>query len=311
MKQTYLIAAVVVMAGMISTALPAQEYPANAFNRRAMNDIRFDDYKGFEKDWKLVTVTFRTDIGEQRFAFANELAYKTLLSGQTDYPDGAVFGKVGVAVAGDAAFKDSKVPSGASRYQIMVRNKEKYADTGGWGYAIFNADGLVLTKSPEDTDKGMAGLCYECHKLVTDRGYVFSRPLDLSPDNYLAVQKELGILSPEYDFIDSDVSKLPPWVVRQLPEDTKKVRYLKSDLRKLVFSGPLVEIIPVLEAEAVRSNMPAIVIGDNKEVFGAYINKDEPLADEPACQEGQKPFVTFWSLEMTGMGMGRSHSCRF
>ena len=59
-----------------------------------MNGISLKDYRGFDKKWKLVTVRYRKDTGEMRFVYANPLAEKTLMSGKTDYPDGAVFAKV-------------------------------------------------------------------------------------------------------------------------------------------------------------------------------------------------------------------------
>jgi hypothetical protein len=52
--------------------------------------------------------------------------------------------------------------------QFMVKDAKKYASTGGWKYAQFD-DGKPLT------DAAALQSCFECHKAVTDRDYVFTR----------------------------------------------------------------------------------------------------------------------------------------
>ncbi len=104
-----------------------------------MNDIKLGDYTDFEQKWPLITVRYRTDTTEMRFTYANPIADTVLKTGGTDYPDGAVFAKIGLMTADDPEFVSSKVPSGAKRFQFMVRDKVKYAATGGWGYAVFGA----------------------------------------------------------------------------------------------------------------------------------------------------------------------------
>ena len=98
-----------------------------------MSGYTFNDYRDFQKNWKLVTVRYRKDTDEMRFTYANDLAYSTLMSGKTDYPDGAVFAKIGFKTEPDPAFSSSAVPSGIRRYQFMVRDSKKHTSTNGWG----------------------------------------------------------------------------------------------------------------------------------------------------------------------------------
>ena len=52
--------------------------------------------------------------------------------------------------------------------QFMVKDAAKYASTGGWKYAQFD-DGKPLA------DAAQLQSCFECHKAVKDRDYVFTR----------------------------------------------------------------------------------------------------------------------------------------
>jgi len=134
-----------------------------------MNGIRHSTYRGFDKNWRLVTVRYRKDSGEMRFTYANKLAWKNLLARTKDYSEGAVFAKISVITEDDPRFISSAVPAGAQRIQYMVRNKTKYADTGGWGYALFDADGKTFAEEP----KMKSQACAACHLIVADLGHVF------------------------------------------------------------------------------------------------------------------------------------------
>src|ERR1035437_2450819 len=128
----------------------------------SMNGISYSDYANFEEKWKFITVRYRMDTSEQRFIWANASALQTLEAGSADYPDGAVFAKIGFMTEEDPAFKSSRVPSGALRYQFMVRDKKKYATTGGWGYALFDGNKTTLAGNPAN----QAQACFGCHQLV-------------------------------------------------------------------------------------------------------------------------------------------------
>ncbi|MGZ3743153.1 MAG: cytochrome P460 family protein, partial [Pseudobdellovibrionaceae bacterium] len=155
---------------------PLPTMPPEETGAEQMNGIVFKNYIGFEKKYKLVTVRYRTDSGEQRFVYANDIAFKALQKGSTNYPDGAVFAKIGVATKDDPAFLSSKVPGGPQRIQLMVRNKKKYKETGGWGYALFSPRGHTFSNDLQVETKA----CYACHQLVPDRGQVFSQSFNLS-----------------------------------------------------------------------------------------------------------------------------------
>jgi len=258
-----------------------------ALDMTEMNGIRFRDYADFQKKWELVTVRFRTDINEQRFIYANKSARAVLKNGSTDYPDGAVFGKIGVMTGDDPEFTSSKVPSGAVRVQFMVRNKKKYASTDGWGYALFNARGTRLVGDPPQTQ---AQACFACHQMAKDRGEVFAQLMNV----WVAAPSTAAMggipASINASFSEKPVKQLPPEAQRLVPPGTDTVSFLEGPLRKHVFGGTLDEVRPTLIQEVKRAHRPAILLSeDNKHVSIIF----PAAAKDSSCAKGYMAFKSY------------------
>ena len=268
------------------------------------NGIRLNDFKGFEDNWKLVTVHYRTDTAQIRFVYANPIAYEALVKGSTDYPDGAVFAKIAVASEDDPAFIDSKIPSGALRDQLMVRDKIKYAASGGWGFAYFPFQQPAPVKNPSPVSIPKHGqkplpepdtkdACFACHQIVKDRGYVFSFPARLKGD---APAISTNLVTPVVSFSTMDRKKLPENIRALIPSISQHVRILQPqtpDPDHLVYVG---EFRPILINEARRSDLPALFYSN---AGAAYIIVtplgQSHLPDGTACAQGQKAFETYGS----------------
>jgi hypothetical protein len=257
-----------------------------------MNGIRLRDYPDFQK-WQQVTVRFRTDSGEMRFIFANKIAYRALISHVTDYPDGAVFAKIGVMTQDDPEFTSSKVPSGARRIQFMLRAKKKYAATGGWGYALLAPDGHRLNRTV--TPENQAQACDVCHQLVKDsRGEVFAQPFTLLPDGAALAAKQNASINPQASFQDHTAAGLPEAVRSVLPPHTNTVRFIEGAMRDHVFSGTENEIQPVLIKESVRSGQPAMLLATDNNQFALVYRASAP--QDVSCQKPQVPMKVYWSV---------------
>lgn len=232
-----------------------------------MNGISYSNYEGFEEKWKFVTVRYRSDSGEQRFTWGNDLAMKTLEAGSVDFPDGAVFAKIGFATEKDPQFESSMVPSGAKRYQFMVRDKKKYASTGGWGYALFDGNKLTYDGDP----MAQAQACYACHLLVPKRGQVFSQPIKISAFAAKVPapieNKEVAVGAVKFETVP--LKKFPEVVRRSLPEGSPKVRSITGELRNNVFRGTIDEIRPTLVEEVKRTGLPAALVASRDAQFAA------------------------------------------
>lgn len=258
--------------------------PDQFAGKTEMNGIRFDDYKGFEDDWKLVTVRYREDSREQRFTYANEKAWRALKSGKSDYPDGAVFGKVGFLTGHDPIFPSSVVPSSHKRVQLMIRDRKRYAQTDGWGYALFNSDGKTFNGEPAQT----AVACAACHRIAKDRGYVFSQSMNPS-HKASPFQKKIGTAaSSELRFETTPRSALPDFAARNIPAGSRSVLLLKGDIQKNLFEGTLNEILPVLIQKSVASKMPTVLMSDDQRLFSAAYLEESSRR----CASGEREIQT-------------------
>ena len=56
----------------------------------------------------------------------------------------------------------------------MIKDKNKYASTGGWGYGRWLGEKL----KPYEGKNGLSAEmeCYGCHTLVKNNDYVFTKP---------------------------------------------------------------------------------------------------------------------------------------
>lgn len=255
-----------------------------------MNGYSLKDYPHFAQDWAFVTVRYRKDTGEMRITYANDSAWKTLSEGKTDYPDGAIFAKIGLMTQEDKGFVSSMVPSGAQRYQLMVMDKIKHKDTDGWGYALFDQSGLTFGEDPKQQEQA----CHACHKLVPERGYVFSQPVHLQMGIDKKFQLNFGgvadraqeVLDGKLNFETVKIADLPEKLKKKLPTDIKEVRKLRGDLEKKLFYGTLDEIRPSLARESIRTGLPAALVGQDGRLFSVAFM--DPEKKECSLENGKK-----------------------
>ncbi|MFK7872766.1 MAG: cytochrome P460 family protein [Oligoflexales bacterium] len=141
-------------------------------NLREMNGVSPGLYDNFWINWKLVSVRFREDNREQRFIYANEIAYESLKKGRHIFPDGSVFGKVAFKTKPDRNFPNSLEPYDFSRLQLMVKDRKKYSKSDGWSYWLY----LDNDKLSRKKDKERFQACHACHTLVEKNDFIFTTP---------------------------------------------------------------------------------------------------------------------------------------
>ncbi len=241
--------------------LPFNSQAANFGGKSEMNGYSINDYPNFDSEWRLVTVRFRTDKREMRFTYANDIAYKALISGSNQYPDGSVFAKIGAITAIDPKFPSSEVPSGTLRYQLMVKDSKKHKKTDGWGYALFDANKLTFAEDP----KAQETACHACHKIVPEKGFVFSERMQISPFKPIStttpIVEQMKMMS---NFQLKKRGKLTQQVQALLPAEFKEIYNLEHDMRDHVFQGTLDEIVPTLILQTKKTGKPA-----------GFFNRDE------------------------------------
>ena len=94
-------------------------------------------------------------------------------------PDGAKMAKIHWLPKPNAFFPDATVPGNLVNVDFMVKDAKRFADSGGWGYAVFDYDGATDTFKPGTTagtpPQGNDARCgYACHTRAKARDYVFT-----------------------------------------------------------------------------------------------------------------------------------------
>ena len=128
------------------------------------------------RDWRLISVAREEgDLDDIRAVLGNDAAIDTYRRGATPFADGTVIARLAWSYESseenDKSFgrKQSFVAGHPKNgVQFMVKDATKYASTGGWLYAQFD-DGKPLR------DAARIQACFQCHKAVDGRDYVFTR----------------------------------------------------------------------------------------------------------------------------------------
>lgn len=142
--------------------------------------LAFSEFRGYE-DWAVVSVSR----SEKALAviLANPAmigAYRAGAPGNgKPFPDGAKMAKIHWDPKKNEFFPDATVPGVQLDADFMVKDSKRFADSGGWGYAVFRYDAVsdtftpgTLTQQPPQANDAKCGLA--CHMIVQSRDYVFT-----------------------------------------------------------------------------------------------------------------------------------------
>ena len=252
-----------------------------------MIGYHLEDFGPFAETWKMVTVRYREDSGEMRMTYANPIAAKAMAEKRDkyDYPDGSIFAKIGIKTERDPLFASSIVPSGAKRFQFMIRDKKKYADTDGWGYVLFDSQGLTF---PGDVHANIQA-CHACHKVAESRDYVFCEQADFnSQKNMFKEIKERRekLQQGMKDSFQLREKKNLPKLVRKYVKKSNDLRFYEGPIREATFSGTVDEIVPMLVIESIRANKPALFLAKNEKEFSLV----SAIKSDQKCADSMKPY---------------------
>ena len=85
-------------------------------------------------------------------------------------PDGAKMAKIHWKPKQNEFFPDATVPGSLLNVDFMVKDSKRFADSGGWGYAVFNHDVATHTMV---ADPATANCGHVCHVAVKSKDYIF------------------------------------------------------------------------------------------------------------------------------------------
>jgi Cytochrome P460 len=94
-------------------------------------------------------------------------------------PDGSRMAKIHWRAKPNQFFADATVPGELVNVDLMVKDSKRFADSGGWGYAVFDYNAASDTFTPGTTagtpPQGNDAKCgLACHTVVKGRDYVFT-----------------------------------------------------------------------------------------------------------------------------------------
>jgi len=231
----------------------------------------------FWQDWNLVTVRFRTSPAEQRFVYANDIAWEALKKGAKSFPEGSMLGKIAFMVGFDPRFPSSYEPNEFSRIQIMKKDSKAYSESNGWGYAIYVGAGPAQKRS-FGKEEMMA--CHACHNLVKDRDFVFSTAL--FNDAPKKQRKPFSLLNAFQLTEKTKLSQRPKEILRELPKFNFNKLYQYS---MPSFVGTINESENTLGRLASSNDYPLLFWSTNNKAFVFAVKEREPAS---GCKNSAK-----------------------
>ena len=145
------------------------------------NGLSFAEFRGYE-DWQTIAVS---QSGEKIETILGNPAmiesYKSGIPGNgKPFPDGAKMTKIHwTARKAEDQPGEPLVPGALHDVDFMAKDSKRFADSGGWGWAVFEYDPASETFRPGDASdtppqEHDAKCGFACHTIVADKDYVFT-----------------------------------------------------------------------------------------------------------------------------------------
>jgi len=142
--------------------------------------LAFSEFKGYEA-WQAIAISRNERV--VAMILGNPVmidAYQAGIPGNgKPVPDGAKMAKIHWVPKPNAFFPEATVPGNLLNVDFMVKDSTRFADSGGWGYAVFDYDAASDTFKPGTTagtpPQGNDAKCgFACHSRAKARDYVFT-----------------------------------------------------------------------------------------------------------------------------------------
>jgi hypothetical protein len=170
-------AAVAVVLTVLGSLALAQQ---DKYTLTVPGGLAFSEFKGYEA-WQVVSIS--QDGPLMAAILANPVMIDAYLAGVPGnghpFPDGAKMAKVHWNPKKMEIFPAATVPGTQHDIDFMVKDSRRFADSGGWGYAVFEYDAASNTFRPgtlaDMPPQGNDAKCgFACHTIAKTRDYVFT-----------------------------------------------------------------------------------------------------------------------------------------
>jgi hypothetical protein len=169
-----------VLAATIAFAADSEKPAPDKYSVEVPGGLAFAEFRGYES-WQAISVS-NTDKAVA-LILGNPVmidAYRAGIPGNgRPVPDGAKMAKIHWVPKKNPYFPTATVQGAQHDVDFMVKDSKRFADGGGWGYAVFRYNAATRTFTPgtsaDQPPQGNDAKCgVACHTIAKDRDYVFS-----------------------------------------------------------------------------------------------------------------------------------------
>ena len=156
-----------------SDSLAAQD----RYTLTAPNGISFSEVRGYET-WQVIAPSRRTDNNELRIILGNTVMVNAYKQGIPEngkpFPEGSIIVKIGWSERQSPVFPAAFEPDVLKRVEFIVKDRKRFPNTSGWGYARFVYDAKTAMFTPYGKDAAFGQECYQCHTIVKAKDFIFT-----------------------------------------------------------------------------------------------------------------------------------------
>jgi hypothetical protein len=170
----------IVVAALVGTFVSSAMSAQDKYTVKVPGGLAFSEFKGYEA-WQLVSISQDGDLVAAILANPVMIdAYTAGVPGNgTSFPDGSKMAKVHWNPKKMETFPAATVPGTLHDVDFMVKDSKRFADSGGWGWAVFKYDAASGSFTPgtsaDAPPQGNDAKCgFACHTKVKERDYVFT-----------------------------------------------------------------------------------------------------------------------------------------
>ena len=171
MKKTKIttIAVIAVLLAVLGGIAIAQQ---DKYTLKVPGGLAFSEFRGYE-GWQVVAISQNDKLVAA--ILANPVMIDAYLAGIAGngkpFPDGAKMAKIHWSPKKNQYFPNTTVPGTQHDVDFMVKDSQSFADSGGWGWAVFNYNAAsdaftpgTLADEPPQANDAKCG--FACHTTV-------------------------------------------------------------------------------------------------------------------------------------------------
>jgi hypothetical protein len=178
---TKILSSMIVIGVAVLALLGGRAFSAqDKYTVKVPGGLAFSEFRGYE-GWQVLATSQNDRL--VAVILGNPVminAYRAGIPGNgKPFPNGAKMAKIHWNPSKSRYFPDTTVPGTLHDVDLMVKDSKRFADSGGWGWAMFKYDAASDTFAPgtsaDAPPQAHDAKCgFACHTLAKTRDYVFT-----------------------------------------------------------------------------------------------------------------------------------------